>query len=120
MHVALGLLSVKDGRTEEGREHFERALRISTNTLETLYSIVNTCDQQGFTSTVGSYASDLAALATSAVATDPGEPTLYEYRAVAYGVLGDEGKAERDRATARSLKDWWDDVQMEGGLEPGL
>ena len=120
MHVALGLLSLKDGRTEEGRGHFARAMKISTNTMETLYSIVHTCDQQGFTSVVGSYASDLAALATSAIATDPGEAALYEYRAVAYGVLGEEGKAERDAATARSLKGWWDDVQMEGGLEPGL
>ena len=110
MHVGLGFLALIAGEPEAAREHFNRAAEISTNPLDAVYDIVYICTDRGFTAEVRPYASDLVALATRAIAADPGEPYLYEYRALGYRALGEERKAARDRATKRSLVGWWEDA----------
>ena len=107
MHAALGVISLKDRKSREGQEHFARALAISTQGLDTLYSIVDLCTTHGFTSDARGYASQLVDAATAAIAADPGRPGLYDYRALAYRVLGEDKLADVDTAAAKSLTGWW-------------
>jgi spermidine synthase len=108
MHIGLGIVALKDRKTAAAREHFARAIEISTRGLETLNSAVDLCSAHGFTSEARRYAPDLEAAATAAIAADPGRPGLYHYRALAYTVMGEVEKAARDSAAARSLSGWYD------------
>jgi Flp pilus assembly protein TadD len=115
MHVCLGYLDLRDGRRDSANVHFERALRVSTNPVETAYDIVDRCAGGGFTSDARPYAERLVALASGAIAADPGRDYLYGYRSLAYSTLGEDQLAARDLATKRSLSGWW---QGESLLDP--
>jgi spermidine synthase len=112
--IGLAIVDLKDRNSAAARGHFDRAIQISTRGLETLHSIVSLCSQHDFTSEARRYAPDLEATATQAIAADPGRPGLYSYRALAYRILGEDAKAARDEASARSLFGWYD----ESGLPP--
>jgi hypothetical protein len=45
----------------------------------------------------------LADVASDLIASDAGRPDWYNYRALAYTTLGEDQKAKRDDAAARSL-----------------
>jgi len=107
MHIGLGVVLLKSGQGRAAHEHFRRAIEISTRGLDTLYNIVDLCSTHGFTSDARIYAQELADLASSIIAVDAGRSVWYEYRALAYSVLGDEERANRDTAAARSLSNWY-------------
>lgn len=111
MHVGLGFLALNDGREEEAHDHFRRGLAIATNALGAVYDIVEICAARGFEQEVRGYAEELVSMATAAIASDPGKGYLYDYRALGYSTLGEEQKAERDRATKRSLIGWWEETE---------
>jgi Tfp pilus assembly protein PilF len=110
MHVGLGFLSLKEGDRDSGMTHFNRALEIATSRMDAAYDIVDVCSTHGFAGDARPYAERLVALATAAIAADPGEPFLYGYRALGYSALGHEDRAARDRASKRSLLGWWEDA----------
>ena len=110
MHVGIGFVELRDGRQDAAHERFERALEISTYPLDTLYDIVDICTSAGFTFEARPYAQQLASLATAAIAADPAEPYLYEYRALAFSTIGEQSLASHDRTTSRSLKGWWEEA----------
>jgi spermidine synthase len=107
MHIGLGLVALRDGARERATDHFRRAIRISTDVLESLFSIVDTCVAHGFSTDARPYAERLVEAATAAIAAAPGSPIYYDYRALAYTLLGAEDMAARDRITSRSLVGWW-------------
>jgi hypothetical protein len=78
--------------------------------MDAAYDIVDVCSARGFAGDARPYAETLVALATAAIAADPGEPFLYGYRALGYSALGHEDRAARDRASKRSLLGWWEDA----------
>jgi len=119
MHVGLGFLALNDGREEEAHDHFQRALAIATNALGAVYDVVEICAARGFKQEVRGYAEELVSLATAAIASDPGKGYLYDYRALGYSTLGEEQKAERDRATKRSLIGWWEETEAGQADSPG-
>jgi len=107
MHMGLGLVALKEGAREEAYRHFDRAVEEAARPMQALYRIVSYCLFHGMQSDVHSYAADLVASATSAIAANPTDPMLYDKRALAYEILGEEELEQRDRATAASLSDWW-------------
>jgi spermidine synthase len=107
LHARLGLLDLRQGHRDSAHEHFRRSLEIATYRFEALQDIVELCVAAERGSEVRPYAEELAALASAAIANNPGEPELYATRAMAYSVLGEDGLAARDRATQRSLLGWW-------------
>jgi Tfp pilus assembly protein PilF len=116
-NVGLGFLALREGRGDEAHTRFRRALEIATDRLNTVYDIVDLCDAHGFGGDARAYASELVALASGAIAADPGQPSLYATRAVAYSALGEERLAERDRTTRRSLLGWWSEPADRGTPE---
>ncbi len=115
MHVGLGYIHLRDGDRKSAHEHFERAIAVSTTAVDTVHDIVHRCTRGDLTVAAIPYAEKLVALATAAIAADPAEPYLYDYRALAYSTLDEEKLAARDLATKRSLSGWW---QAEPPLEP--
>ncbi len=107
MHAGLGLAALRRGDQRAAYTHFDRAIAIATSPADTIYDILTLCSGHGFSSAARPYAESLASLVTRAIAADPGSPGLYDYRALAYSILGRDAEAERDWATARSLRDWW-------------
>ncbi len=107
MHVGLGIVAIHEGNREEGWRHLDRALEISTVPIYTLYDIVDYALAYGIAPQVAPYARRMVAASSRAIANDPGLPTYYRYRALAYSGLGDNERAARDRAVADSLSHWW-------------
>ena len=103
MHIGLGVVLLHRGEKKATHERFRRAIAISTRGLDTLYTIVDLCSSHGFTSDARVYAEQLADLASGIIAEDTGRALWYEYRALAYSVLGEDQMAQRDQAAARSL-----------------
>jgi len=114
MHVGLGVVALHEGQRALAREHFDRALNIATDSAGALHDIVDLCVAHGFAADARSYAEQLVGLAESGIASDPGTPLYYDYRALAYSALGEDRKAERDRATADSLSNWWEEPASAG------
>jgi spermidine synthase len=114
MHVGIGLLELREGNQEASRERFGQALEISTYPLDTLYDIVDSCTSAGLTFEARPYAQQLASLATAAIAADPGDPSLYDYRSLAFSTMGEQSLASRDQTTSRSLKGWWQEAPTTG------
>jgi spermidine synthase/Tfp pilus assembly protein PilF len=117
MHVGLGIVRLREGQSDSANGHFERAIQISTSPVYTLYDIVNLCTGHGFSAAARQYAEQLLAPASACIAADPGRPLFYEYRALAYSALGDKKNAAQDRATARSLADWWEGSAAAGSAQ---
>ena len=115
LHASLGFLDLREGNRETAHAHFERALAIATNPTDVLYDIVDACASGGFAAEARGYAQQLAAAMTAAIANDPGLPTLYANRALAYSVLGDEKLAARDMDTRKSLLGWWEEAGSAAG-----
>ncbi len=107
MHVGLGIVALKEGQREAAYRHFDRALVVGSRPMQVLYRIVSYGLVHGMESDMHPYAEALAASVTTAIAANPTDPLLYEKRAVAYGILGEQELAQRDRATSISLSDWW-------------
>jgi spermidine synthase len=107
MHAYLGFLELRDGQRDAARRHFERALAIATTPMEALSDIVDLCASNGFASEARSYAERLRDLASAAIANDPGSPSLYSTRALAYSALGEQVLASRDMDSNRGLTGWW-------------
>ena len=103
LHIGLGVVLLKRGDRKAAHERFRRAIDISTRGLDTLYNIVDLCTAHKFTSDARPYAEMLADVASAIIADDAGRPDWYNYRALAYSVLGEDQKAKRDEAAARSL-----------------
>ena len=107
MHAYLGFLDLREGRRDTARQHFERALAIATTPMDALSDIVDLCASNGFASDARPYAERLRDLATAAIASDPGLPSLYSTRALAYSALGEQVLAARDMDSNRGLTGWW-------------
>jgi tetratricopeptide (TPR) repeat protein len=103
LDIGLALVSLKRGHRKEAHQLFHRAIEISTRGLDTLYNIVDLCRTHGFTGDARQYAQMLADVASDNIAADAGRPNWYNYRALAYSALGEDQKAKRDEAAARSL-----------------
>lgn len=116
-NVGLGFLALRAGRREEAEQRFARAMEIATDQLNTLYDIVDLCTAHGFGSDARAYAPQLIELASGAIASDPGQPSLYATRALGYSALGEDHLADRDRRTQESLIGWWGE-QTASDLEP--
>ncbi len=109
LHARLGFLDLRQGRRESARQHFRRAVEIATDPIDAIHDIVELCVSDDLGSEVRAYARELVILASQAIAANPGEPDLYASRAMAYSVLGEDRLAAHDRATQRSLLDWWEE-----------
>jgi spermidine synthase len=108
MHIGLGILELREGNREQAHRHFRRALQVATNYQGTLYDLVTSCETHGQRAEGREYAQALVASSTGMIASNPTAPLCYEERARAYEALGESALAERDWATARSLKNWWE------------
>ena len=111
LHAYLGFLDLREAKVESAKAHFERALDIATDRLDALYTIVDLCLSESFAGAVRPYAEQMLPLASSAIASDPGNPDLYAMRAAAYSAVGESALAERDRATQGSLLGWWEEPE---------
>jgi Tfp pilus assembly protein PilF len=115
MHAYLGFLDLRESQPDAARRHFERALAIATTPMDALSDIVDLCASNGFASQVRSYAERLRDLATAAIANDPGSPSLYSTRALAYSALGEQVLASRDVDSNRGLTGWWQGLGPSAG-----
>jgi spermidine synthase len=111
MHAGLGVVDLRDGDQASAYRHFGRAVAIATIPIDTLYDIVDWSSGHGFAADIHPYAEQLVAMSTKAIASDPGRPNFYDYRALAYSALGEEAAAQADRALAQSLRGWWEGPQ---------
>ena len=107
MHIGLGVVDLREGNRQLAYQRFDRALAISTVPIDALYDIADFSLSHGLAKEVTPYARQLVAASTAAIAQDPGRPNFYEYRALAYSVLGNTAMADADRESADSLRGWW-------------
>jgi tetratricopeptide (TPR) repeat protein len=103
LDIGLAVVSLRNGDAKAAHRLFRRAVEISTRGLDTLYSIVDLCTTHGFASDARPYAEMLVGAASDLIASDAGRPDWYNYRALAYRALGEDQRANRDDAAARSL-----------------
>jgi len=118
MHAYLGYLDLRDGQRPSASSHFERAVEIATTPLDALSDIVDLCASNGFAIEARPYAERLVEITTAAIANDPGLPSLYSTRALAYSALGEQSLANRDMESNRSLIGWWDGLGERAGDAP--
>ncbi|MFB3881795.1 MAG: fused MFS/spermidine synthase [Armatimonadota bacterium] len=110
MHAYLGLLDLREGQRPSASAHFERAVQIATTPMDALSDIVDLCASDGFAIEARPYAERLVEVTTAGIASDPGLPSLYSTRALAYSALGEQSLAERDMDSSRALLGWWEGV----------
>ncbi len=113
LHSHLGFLDLRDGERDSAHAHFERAVAIATNPMGALSDIIQLC-AGNLSPGIRDYAQQLAAMATEAIAHDPGTPALYVTRAEAYSALGEQTLASRDMDTNRALTGWWEGLERAG------
>jgi tetratricopeptide (TPR) repeat protein len=94
--TGLGILALRDRQTKAAHALFKKALAISTKQVETLHDIVNLCATHGFRNDAQSYAPMLVKAAADAIASHPGLPKYYYYRALGRTILGKTKDAARE------------------------
>jgi tetratricopeptide (TPR) repeat protein len=112
LHAYLGVLDLRDGQRDSASAHFERALTIATAPMDALSDVVGICASNGFADVSRPYADRMIDLTTAAIARNPGSPSLYTNRALAYSALGEQSLAARDTDSSRALRGWWGSVEQ--------
>ena len=112
MHIGLGVLDLRDGKRETARRHLARALGVATGSTQALYNLLTLARAHGQSAAVREYAEVMVGEATGAIAGNPTSRLFYDYRALAYDILGEQALAERDRTTASSLTGWWQGSEL--------